>query len=159
MYKSTPFTAWKWKYSEIFEPRIRFHESLKSWGIQGAHLTWSILKYSARIHPNILCWVSFVDFPKRTLQQILSASYWWKQFVRYDEKDWKFERLKTVFNITCCGWFYGEAMGNANAPARAWLLRNTLIVFVWNIIAQVWKNKASRVSCFKEIVNNAFTKL
>ena len=84
-------TARKWKYSEMFEFRIRDHDSLESWGIQGAHLTWSILKYSARIHPNILCWVSFVDFPKRTLQQISSASYWWY--------------LKTVFNITWCGWF------------------------------------------------------
>ena len=62
-------TAWKWKYSEMFEFRIRDHDSLESWGIQGAHLTWSILKYSARIHPNILCWVSFVDFPKRTLHK------------------------------------------------------------------------------------------
>ena len=63
------FTAWKWKYSEMVEFRIRDHDSLESWGIQGAHLTWSILKYSARIHPNILCWVSFVDFPKRTLHK------------------------------------------------------------------------------------------
>ena len=39
----------------MFEPRIRGHDSLESWGIQGAHFTWSILKYSTRIHPNILC--------------------------------------------------------------------------------------------------------
>ena len=93
------YLTWKWKYSEMFKPRIRDHNSLESWGIQGAQLTWGILKYSARIQPNILCWVSFVDFPKRTLRPVIDGNnlrVMMKQTV---------ERLKTAINITWCGWF------------------------------------------------------
>ena len=88
------YTAWKRKYSETSEPRTRDHDSLESWGIQGAHLRWSILNYSARIYPNIrICSVSFIDFSKRTLQHMSSASYWWWQFVHYDEKIENFRLL------------------------------------------------------------------
>ena len=86
----------------MFEPRIRENDSLESWGIQGAHLTWSIRKYPAWIHPNILYWVSFVDFPKThtsanfigQLLKVTICPLWWKRL-----------KLETVFNITWWGWF------------------------------------------------------
>ena len=89
----------KWKYPEMFEPRIRDHVSLESWGIQGAHITWSILIFSSNTPEYPLLRV-IRRFPKTHT----STNFMGRLLMETICPLWR-KRLKTVFNIIWCRWF------------------------------------------------------